>query len=57
MSLYKKGNMCLGWFNVKPCHNMQSDEAENGLCDNCEIDRRKHITEQLEGLVKGMNHI
>ena len=48
--LFEKGKLCLGWFHVKRCGNIQSEKADNGLCEICEENRRKHITEQLNQL-------
>ena len=42
---------CLDWMFKKGCNNNQSKDADNGLCEKCEKERRAVITKQLEDLV------
>ena len=51
-TLYQKNHKCLDWMFHKGCNNMQSKEADNGLCEQCEKERRMVITKQLENIAK-----
>ncbi len=52
MSIYKKGKECLSWFTNNRCVKQQSEKAGNGLCDDCEKERRAGIDKQFQSLLK-----
>ncbi len=52
MKLYKKGKECLSWFTNKQCDKIQSAVVGNGLCDDCEKERRAGIDKQFQDLLR-----
>lgn len=51
MKLYQGESFkCRDWMFKKACDNKQSKWADNGLCEDCEKERRKVLGKQLEDL-------
>jgi len=54
MKLFQsKNHNCRDWMYNKGCKNKQWKEAKNGLCTECEINRKREIKKQIEDLLTG----